>query len=129
MMWCPTVGDVLRMHEKLIARTGGAPGVRSLPLIESAVQRFYAAYGGHEAYTTIEDKAAAVACGLIQNHGFVDGNKRIGAGIMLLILEQNHVRIKYAQRELIDLALAVADGRNDVQDVVTWIKAKENESR
>lgn len=122
MMWCPAVDDVLRMHEKIIVRTGGASGLRSLPLIESAIQRFYASFGGQDAHTGIEEKAAAVMCGLIQNHGFVDGNKRIGVAVMRLILVQNSVDIQYLQAELVNIALAVAEGRSDVADVSEWIR-------
>ena len=120
MMWCPETADVLRMHCKIIKRTGGAGGVRSIPLIESAIHRFYAAFSGQEAYPTIEEKAAAVACGLIQNHGFVDGNKRIGVAIMRLILLQNNVLIQYTQKDLVQIALAVADGKADIPDIVAW---------
>jgi len=65
--------------------------VRSLPLIESALQRFDAAFGGYEAHPTLEEKAAAVACGLMQNHGFVDGNKRVGVEALRLILTMNNM--------------------------------------
>lgn len=120
-MWCPSVDDVLRMHQKIIDRTGGADGVRSLSLVESAIQRFYAAYAGQQAYPTVEEKAAAVACGLLQNHGFVDGNKRIGVAIMRLILVQNDVHIRYTQNDLSSIALSVAAGNADVADMVRWI--------
>ena len=121
-MWCPSVDDVLRMHQKIITRTGGAGGVRSLPLVESAVQRFYASYAGQDAHITVEEKAAAVACGLIQNHGFVDGNKRIGVAILLLILTQNGLTLAYTQQELTDIALSVADGTAGLADMVKWIR-------
>ena len=98
--------------------------MRSLPLIESAVQRFHASYAGHEAYPTIDEKAAAVACGLIQNHGFVDGNKRIGVAVMRLILLQNGISIRYTQTELVSLAIAVATGKADIVNVVTWIQER-----
>ena len=78
-VWLPSVQQVLRLHEKLIARTGGSDGVRSLPLIESALNRAAASFGGVDVWPGIEEKAAAAGCGLVQNHGFVDGNKRIAA--------------------------------------------------
>lgn len=120
--WMPTVEDVLLLHQKLIERTGGAAGVRDLGLVESALARAYAAFGGVEAHTTIIDKAAAVGCGLMQNHGFVDGNKRIGVTALLLILRRNGVEIAYTQDELVQVGLDVAQGLQDVPQVVEWIK-------
>ena len=123
-MWSPKLSDVLFLHEKLIERTGGAAGVRSFPLIESALGRFNASFGGKEAHSTLEEKAAAVACGLIQNHGFVDGNKRVGVAVLLLILRMNGLPSKYSKAELVRLGLSVAQGEMDVEEVTAWILAE-----
>lgn len=120
-MWCPSTQQVLLFHGKLIARTGGSAGIRSLPLIESALNRFYAAFGGEELYPSIEEKAAAVACGLIQNHGFIDGNKRIGAATLLLLLKRNGVALSYTQQELVDITLSIACSKADTHALVQWI--------
>ena len=53
-------------------------GVLSLAALESAVAQPYMAFGGQELYPSLADKAAALAFSLIQNHAFVDGNKRVG---------------------------------------------------
>ena len=108
MIWLPTVENVLLLHEKLLQCSGGSAGVRDLGLIESAIARAHAAYPG------IVAKAAAVGCGLTQNLGFVDGNKRIGMAAMLLILRRNGVLLAYTQEELVALGLAVAQGKADI---------------
>lgn len=123
MIWLPTIENVLLLHQKMIDATGGAPGVRDLSLIESALSRAEAAFGGVEAHPGIFAKAAAVGCGLTQNHGFVDGNKRIGMATMLLILRRNGVCLSYTQEELIALGLSVAQGLADVQQLAAWIEA------
>ena len=120
-MWCPDIDDILVFHSKLVARTGGIDGVRSLPLIESALYRFHSSFGGEDVYPSIEEKAAAVACGLIQNHGFLDGNKRIGTAIFLLILRQNGVLLQYTQQELIEMILSIACSKSDIPELVAWI--------
>ena len=120
--WLPSVQQVLRLHEKLIARTGGSDGVRSLPLIESALNRAAASFGGVDVWPGIEEKAAAAGCGLVQNHGFVDGNKRIGVAALLLILRRNGVNLAYTQEELIRLGLDMATNCINVQEVALWIK-------
>lgn len=121
MIWLPTVENVLLLHQKLIDRSGGSAGVRDLGLIESALARAEAAFGGVEAYQGTIRKAAAVGCGLTQNHGFVDGNKRIGMAAMLLILRRNGVKLAYTQAELVTLGLEVAQGKADTEQVAAWI--------
>lgn len=122
MMWLPALDHVLLLHKKLIEQTGGADGVRDLGLIESALQRAYAAFGGVEAHPGVIGKAAAVGCGLTQNHGFIDGNKRIGMASMLLILRRNGIALSYTQDELVQLGLSVAQGKTDVPQVREWIE-------
>ena len=122
-MWMPTTQDVLFSHERLIERTGGTHGVRDVALIEMALARALSAFGGVEAHTGVIGKAAAVGCGLTQNHGFVDGNKRIGILTMLHILFRNGIKLCYTQAELIELGQKIACGLSDVPDVAMWIEA------
>ena len=121
MIWLPTVENVLLLHQKLIDRSGGSAGVRDLGLIESALARAESLFGGVEAHQGTIRKAAAVGCGLTQNHGFVDGNKRIGMAAMLLILRRNGVKLAYTQAELVTLGLEVAQGKADTEQVAAWI--------
>ena len=117
MIWLPTLRQLIRLHEKVIARSGGAAGMRDAGLIESALMRANASFGDYEAYSTVAEKAAAVCCGLIGNHGFVDGNKRIGVMAMLLILKKNGIALRYTQAELIRLGLDAAQGNVAVAEV------------
>lgn len=122
MIWLPTTENVVLLHQKLIEASGGSAGVRDIGMIESAVNRAKAAFAGVEAHPGIIAKAAAVGCGLTQNHGFIDGNKRIGMAVMLLILRRNGVLLAYTQAELITLGLEVAQGNADVEAVQKWIE-------
>ncbi len=122
MIWIPTLEQIFALHSKLIARTGGSDGFRDAGLIESALMRAKAAFGGVEAYRTVSRKAAAICCGLIGNHGFIDGNKRIGIAAMLLVLRRNDITLRYAQAELICLGLNAAQGIVDVNGVAEWIE-------
>ncbi len=58
---------------------------------------------------------------LIKNHGFVDGNKRIGIAVMLLLLRLNQISILYTQKELVDLGLGLSEGSLKEKDVQNWI--------
>lgn len=122
MIWLPTIDHILLLHQKMIACSGGSAGVRDIGLIESALARGQAAFGDIELYPAIGQKAAAIGCGLTKNHGFVDGNKRIGMASILLILRRNGVQLAYTQEELIALGLAVAQGLFDVEETLSWIQ-------
>jgi len=122
MIWLPTAQQVIHLHSKLINKSGGSNGVRDFGLIESAIMRASAGFDGCEIYPTAIQKAAAVCCGLISNHGFVDGNKRIGVAAMLLILAKNGISIRYTQQELICFGLNAAQGLINVEDCVAWIQ-------
>ena len=121
-IWLPTVQEMLCLHHKVTLRTGGGDGLRETGLLESAVARPHASFGGEDLYPRVIDKAAALCCGLTQNHPFVDGNKRIGVTAMLLVLRRNGVALRYTQQERIDLSLTLAQGLLDVPAVVDWIE-------
>ena len=117
-----TIGEILSLHDKLIAATGGMPGLRDMGLLESAIYSPNAGFGDDEQYPTIQEKAARLAYSLTMNHAFNDGNKRIGMYAMLVTLDLNSIHLAYTQRELIDLGLGVADGSVGYDAILVWIK-------
>ena len=72
-------------------------------------------------YPAHEDKIAAISHGLIKNHGFMDGNKRIGVCVMLLLTKMNGINLNYTQAELVDLGLGTAEGRCDGLYIREWM--------
>ena len=122
MIWLPSIEQIIEMHSILIRRTGGLDGIRDRGLIESALARASAGFGDYERYTGVEAKAAAIAHGLGSNHGFIDGNKRIGVAVMLLILRKNDIRLTFTQIELIRLGLDIATDQVGPDDIVKWIR-------
>ncbi len=123
-MWLPSVRHILLLHQKLVEASGGSVGLRDIGLVESALARAQASFGMVEAHPGVIRKAAAVGCGLVQNHGFVDGNKRIGMAVMLLILKRNAVSIVCSQQDVISLGLNVAQKKMDVDEVSAWIEQR-----
>ena len=101
-----TVDEIIMLHDKLLTATGGLPGLRDRGLLESAVFGVNASFEDVEQYPAVEEKAARLAYGLISNHAFADGNKRVGVLAMLMTLRLNGVNLQYTQQELIDLGLA-----------------------
>ena len=73
-------------------------------------------------FPSLQQKAARLGFGLVQNHPFVDGNKRIGAHAMLVFLSLNGVELAYTQQELSGMILDVAAGKQSFEDMVVWIQ-------
>ncbi len=67
-----SVDEAIAIHERLIERFGGPPGIRDKGLLESALFRLQTGY-----YDDIVELAAALFESLILNHAFIDGNKRV----------------------------------------------------
>lgn len=118
-----TVDEIISLHTKLISKTGGSDGLRDRGLLESAVYGAMGGFGDEEAYPTVEEKAARLMYALVNNHAFVDGNKRIGVLVMLTTLRLNSVELKFTQTELIELGLQTASGKADYEQVLEFIKS------
>lgn len=116
------LADVLLFHEKIIDKTGGGKGVRDIGLIESALSRAFVTFDGVELYGSIISKVSATVYSLIRNHGFIDGNKRIGIAVMLLLLQLNHINISFTQEELVKLGLGIASGLINETQISSWIE-------
>lgn len=116
-----TKDEILFLHDKLIQKTGGLHGVRDMGLLESAVANCMQTFDEQELYPTIIEKAAVTAFSICKNHPFADGNKRIAILSMLMMLRLNKVELSYAQQELIDLGLGIANGNIDYDGIVDWL--------
>ena len=113
--------QILALHDHLIAETGGQAGLRDEGLLESALAAPFAAFGSEELYPTLVQKAARLGYGLVRNHAFVDGNKRIAAHATLVFLALNGVEPRYTQQELSDIFLKLAAGEAEYEDLLAWI--------
>lgn len=113
--------DVLYLHSRMIDITGGAKGIRDAGALESAIYHAYASFDRRDLYPTIEEKAARQAYALVRNHPFIDGNKRIGLYVMLVLLEMNGIKLSFTQPELIELGQGLADGSIDSALLLDWI--------
>ena len=113
--------QVTALHSALIREFGGIDGIRDEGLLESALAAPFQTFGGEPVYPSLQAKAAQLGFGLIRNHPFVDGNKRIGAHTMLVFLAVNGIELRYEQQDLIDIVLAVAAGQIDRQRLLQWI--------
>ena len=113
---------VLVIHELLIQQHGGSAGVRNMQSLESAIARPYSTFDGEELYPTAFEKAAALAESIIQNHPFVDGNKRTGYVLMRLVLLQNGEDIIADEQAKYDFITSIASGQLNFEEIVDWLK-------
>lgn len=101
--------------------TGGTDGVRDIGLLDSALESAYATFDGKELFPSKEEKAARLGVGLVSNHAFVDGNKRIGMYVLLSFLEVNGIQIEATNEEVVEAGLALARGDMKYEGLLTWI--------
>lgn len=114
--------QILKSHEMLIAQSGGSPEIRDDGLLESALNAPFQSFGDTELYPSLLEKAARLGYGLIKNHPFVDGNKRIGTHAMLVFLSINNAELSYSDDELIRLILGIASGEYDDKHLLNWLQ-------
>ena len=106
-----TLAETIEIHEYQIRHFGGTSGLRSLDLLKSAVSMPASTFNGHYLHPTIPDMAAAYLFHLVEDHPFVDGNKRVGTMSALVFLELNGYDFDASDDELTDAVLQVAGGK------------------
>ena len=117
-----TFNEVLELHRRVIDQSGGAPGIRDLGALQSAVAQPRMSFSGADLYATIEEKAAASCFSLIQNHPFFDGNKRVGHAALETFLLLNGRETAATIDESERVILGVASGTVSREQLVAWLK-------
>ena len=113
--------QILLLHEQLIAETGGSSGLRDEGMLDSALNTPFQTFAGKDVYPSLQQKASRLCFGLVKNHPFVDGNKRIGAHVMLVFLALNGIELQHTQIELSEVILQLAAGTLQSTDLLDWI--------
>ena len=114
--------QILLLHSALITESGGSDGIRDEGLLDSAINTPFQTFSGQDLYPTVLEKAVRLGFGLIRNHPFIDGNKRIGTHAMLVFLNLNSITLSYEYDELISTILSVASGEMDADGLLKWIQ-------
>lgn len=117
-----TIDEVLEVHRDQIERHGGTLGMRDQGLLESAVAAPQSGFGGHYLHSDLYEMAAAYLFHLVQNHPFIDGNKRVGAATALVFLTMNGVETKMTNQALVDMVLTVAKGEMDKPAIAEFFR-------
>lgn len=121
MIWV-TAEDVIAIHSRVIQKSGGIDGLRDRSVLESAISAPLQSFGGVELFPGEIDKISRIGFGLASNHAFLDGNKRIGAMVVQLLLTWNGYTLRLHEGELADMFISIASGAAKEPDLHQWIQ-------
>lgn len=116
-----TKDQIIKLHEAIYVRYGGSCGVLNDGMLDSALQAPFQTFGGKELLPDTKDKIIRLAYGLIKNHSFRDGNKRIGALVLLVLLELNGYHVNATNEEFADIIMGIASSEKDDEDLKNWV--------
>ena len=111
---------VVAAHNMMITRFGGADGIRDDGLIDSALARPANIYH-YEPDIDVSQLASAYAAGIIQNHPFVDGNKRTGFMAAFMFLDLNGATLHADEFTATTMTLSLAASEIDVKEYANWL--------
>jgi death-on-curing protein len=113
-----TTADALFFHRKLTEQYGGAAGVRDVGALESALHRPQTGY-----YESIIHEAAALFESLVQNHPFIDGNKRVAFAVMDVFLRINGYLLVADDDSIHEFMMNLFEQRSsDMEHIVPWLQ-------
>lgn len=115
---------VLRIHRSLIETYGGNAGVRDAGLLHSAIAMPQASFGGEYLHVGLFEMAAAYLYHLVQNHPFLDGNKRTGAATVIILLAMNDLEVDADEDGLVELTLSVACGNSGKPEIAEFFRSR-----
>ena len=113
--------QVTELHNKIIASTGGVGGLASEALLDSALSSALQTFDSKELYSTTITKIARITYNIIKNHPFVDGNKRTGIYVMLVLLNLNRIEVTLDNKEIVHIGESIADGTMNYTELVAYI--------
>ncbi len=122
MMHFLTLNQLLIIHHGVIKQTGGSLGVRDHSALLSALAQPRMTFDGKDLYPTLVEKAAALGYSIIQNHPFIDSNKRAGHAALEVFLILNGYEIKAGVDEQEKIILHLASGEITREDFLNWLK-------
>jgi death on curing protein len=115
-----TRDQVVALHSRLLRRFGGAPGLRDDVMLRSALERPVNKW--HDERIELSELAAAYAFGLVKNHAFVDGNKRVAFMTMVVFLRRNDVLFTPAPAHATAIMMSLAAGEVSEASLARWIR-------
>jgi death-on-curing protein len=117
--------DVLSLHRRQLQRFGGAPGIRDAGLIEAALARPQSGY-----YNDLIEEAAALWESLTMNHGFIDGNKRVGFAATHVFLRVNGLDLTASPEATMEFVIGSLEaGEFEKTKLERWLRSNTAKNR
>lgn len=110
------------IHQDQINNYGGSEAIRDIDLLKSSAAMPQASYGGTFLHTDIFEIAAAYMFHIVQNHPFIDGNKRVGAATSIIFLYLNGYALDASEDYLYNLVMQVAQGQVTKSEIALFLK-------
>ena len=117
-----TFAETVEIHRYQIEHFGGEPGIRDVDLLRSALAMPSATFDGRFLHPTVEEMAAAYLFHLVENHPFVDGNKRTGTMAALVFLDLNGYEFEAKDEELIEAVMKTASGMKTKAELASFFR-------
>lgn len=122
--WFLDLDRAIRTHRSLIETYGGVDGVRDVGLLHSAIAMPQASFSGQYLHAELFAMAAAYLYHIVQNHPFLDGNKRTGAAAAIIFLAMNNIEIEADEDGLVELTVSVASGKAGKSEIADFIRSR-----
>ncbi len=119
-----SLAEVVELHRQVVHSSGGSHGIRDLGILESAVAQPRMSFDGQDLYPTLVEKAAALGSSLVQNHPFVDGNKRVGHAALEVTLVLNGFELSASIEEQEQIMLDLAAGKLTREEFSIWVGSR-----
>ncbi|MCP5505444.1 MAG: type II toxin-antitoxin system death-on-curing family toxin [Chlamydiales bacterium] len=113
---------VLKIHEDLIDVYGGSHGIRDEKLLVSALAQVQSTFGGEYLHRSIYEMGAAYLFHIIQNHPFIDGNKRTGISVAAIFLSLHGIELNCKVSDLDKYVERIGSGKETKGAVASWLK-------
>lgn len=117
-----TIDEIINIHKNQIELYGGSNGIRDINLLESAIAMPQSGFGNEYLHKDIYEMAAVYLFHIVQNHAFIDGNKRVGLVCAIAFLVNNGIKPKFNKNELYNLVLNVAQGNANKEEIAEFFK-------
>jgi death-on-curing protein len=118
-----SVDEVIEIHADQIERYGGSLGIRDVSLLQSALGMPEAGFGDSYLHSDLYEMAAAYLYHLVQNHPFIDGNKRTGTMAAFVFLKMNGLTLDADESAFESLVLDAAQGKTGKAEIAVFFRA------
>ena len=117
-----SVDEILEIHAFQIEQFGGSTGIRDKGLLQAAAAMPMASFGGEYLHKDLFEMAAAYLFHIVQNHPFIDGNKRTGAMVAAVFLDMNGIELDVNDDDFTAMVYVVASGKMEKEAISNFLR-------